>query len=111
MQRIIIALAPDWLCGPRIGSQSLCKPILLGGRREVHLPTLLSFFQSTRPPRPHTLTMFRLPTIVSLLALAAAKVAQASPCVAFDSNFNLLVFGLDGKDWNAGAQDSWANGM
>ncbi|KZT68947.1 hypothetical protein DAEQUDRAFT_765947 [Daedalea quercina L-15889] len=54
--------------------------------------------------------MFGLPTLVSLFALVAAKAAQASPCVAFDANFNLLVFGLDGKDWNAGTQDSWSNG-
>ncbi|KZT10491.1 uncharacterized protein LAESUDRAFT_721860 [Laetiporus sulphureus 93-53] len=54
--------------------------------------------------------MFRLPTLVSLLILAAAKVVVSSPCVAFDSNFNLLVFGLDGKDWSAGTQSSWTNG-
>ncbi|KAH9831157.1 uncharacterized protein C8Q71DRAFT_782995 [Rhodofomes roseus] len=54
--------------------------------------------------------MFRLPTLVSLFALAAAKLAQATPCVSFDANFNLLVFGLDGKDWNAGTQDSWSSG-
>ncbi|PCH45066.1 hypothetical protein WOLCODRAFT_165582 [Wolfiporia cocos MD-104 SS10] len=54
--------------------------------------------------------MFKLPTLVSLLALAASELAAASPCVTFDSNFNLLVFGLDGKDWNAGTQDSWTNG-
>ncbi|KAH9924165.1 uncharacterized protein B0H18DRAFT_437599 [Fomitopsis serialis] len=54
--------------------------------------------------------MFRLPTLVSLFALAATKVAQASPCVSFDASFNLLVFGLDGKDWNAGTQGSWSSG-
>lgn len=35
---------------------------------------------------------------------------RATPCVAFDTNWNLLAFGLDGKDWNAGTQDTWANG-
>jgi len=35
---------------------------------------------------------------------------RASPCVAFDVNWNLLAFGLDGKDWNAGTQNTWASG-
>jgi hypothetical protein len=34
----------------------------------------------------------------------------ASPCVAFDVNWNLLAFGLDGKDWSAGTQGTWASG-
>ncbi|KAI0076535.1 hypothetical protein K474DRAFT_1684789 [Panus rudis PR-1116 ss-1] len=55
--------------------------------------------------------MFRLPTVVSLLLLALPKLAVSSPCVTFDANFNLLVFGLDGKDWNAGTQDSWTSGI
>lgn len=54
--------------------------------------------------------MFQLPTLVSLFVLAASKIVSASPCVTFDSNFNLLAFGLDGKDWNAGPQASWTNG-
>lgn len=51
--------------------------------------------------------MFSIPTLVSLFLLAMPSRVFASPCVTFDSNFNLLVFGLDGKDWNAGTQDSW----
>ncbi|EPS92943.1 hypothetical protein FOMPIDRAFT_64904, partial [Fomitopsis schrenkii] len=31
-------------------------------------------------------------------------------CVTFYSNLNLLVFGLEGKDWSAGTQDSWVSG-
>lgn len=54
--------------------------------------------------------MFSLPTAVSLLFLALAEAARASPCLAFDANFNLHVFGLDGKDWNAGTQDQWTSG-
>ncbi|KAI8986906.1 hypothetical protein BD414DRAFT_578157 [Trametes punicea] len=54
--------------------------------------------------------MFSVPTVVSLLLLAVPKAAFASPCVAFDSDFNLLAFGLNGKDWNAGQQDSWTSG-
>ncbi|KAI9063566.1 hypothetical protein FKP32DRAFT_1718525 [Trametes sanguinea] len=53
--------------------------------------------------------MFSVPTVVSLLLLAVSK-AVASPCVAFDADFNLLAFGLNGKDWNAGQQDSWTSG-
>ena len=47
-------------------------------------------------------------TLVSLLSLAIP--AFTRPCVTFDASFNLLVFGLDGKDWNAGTQDAWAGG-
>ena len=52
--------------------------------------------------------MFKALTLVSLLHLAIP--ALTSPCVTFDANFNLLAFGLDGKDWNAGTQDAWASG-
>ena len=50
-----------------------------------------------------------LPTIVALYFFSNTSV-RASPCVAFDVQWNLLAFGLDGKDWNAGTQDKWANG-
>ncbi|CAL1709197.1 unnamed protein product [Somion occarium] len=54
--------------------------------------------------------MFRVPTIVSLLLLALPTTVFSSPCVTFDATFNLLVFGLNGKDWNAGTQDTWSSG-
>ncbi|KAH9940690.1 hypothetical protein B0H21DRAFT_754015 [Amylocystis lapponica] len=54
--------------------------------------------------------MLRLPTLVSLLLLAVPKAVFSSPCVAFDASFNLLTFGLNGKDWNAGQQGSWTSG-
>ncbi|KAI0251925.1 hypothetical protein BJV78DRAFT_398678 [Lactifluus subvellereus] len=47
-------------------------------------------------------------TFVTLFVSPAA--VRASPCVAFDTKWNLLAFGLDGKDWNAGTQDAWASG-
>lgn len=53
-------------------------------------------------------TMSRFLTLVSLLHLAIP--ALTSPCATFDINFDLLVFGLDGKDWNAGPQSSWTSG-
>lgn len=31
-------------------------------------------------------------------------------CVAFDSSWNLLAFGFNGKDYNAGTQDTWTSG-
>ncbi|KAG1744213.1 hypothetical protein EDB19DRAFT_2037959 [Suillus lakei] len=49
-----------------------------------------------------------LPTLASLFFLSLATV-RASPCVAFDTNWNLLAFGLNGKDWNAGTQDTWSS--
>lgn len=54
--------------------------------------------------------MFRVPTIVSLLLLALPNAVFSSPCVTFDASFNLLAFGLNGKDWNAGTQDTWTSG-
>jgi hypothetical protein len=54
--------------------------------------------------------MAPLLTTVSLLLLFFSKIAFASQCIAFDSNFNLLAFNLGGKDWNAGTQDTWASG-
>ncbi|KAI0746854.1 hypothetical protein C8Q80DRAFT_1220110 [Daedaleopsis nitida] len=54
--------------------------------------------------------MFSIPTLVSLLLLAVPHTVYADPCVAFDADFNLLAFGLNGKDWNAGKQDTWASG-
>ncbi|EMD31909.1 hypothetical protein CERSUDRAFT_119230 [Gelatoporia subvermispora B] len=54
--------------------------------------------------------MPKIPTLVSLFLLAATGAVNSSPCVTFDANFNLLAFGLDGKDWNAGTQDSWTSG-
>ena len=52
-------------------------------------------------------------TRVSLLLPALSAVVRpvaASPCIAMDTSFNLLVFGVDGKDYNAGTQDSWTSG-
>ncbi|EIM82085.1 uncharacterized protein STEHIDRAFT_141989 [Stereum hirsutum FP-91666 SS1] len=48
-------------------------------------------------------------TIATLFAAAPAAV-RASACVAFDINWNLLAFGLDGKDWDASTQDQWGSG-
>ncbi|KZT61714.1 hypothetical protein CALCODRAFT_349347 [Calocera cornea HHB12733] len=44
-----------------------------------------------------------------LLSLLAPAAVLAAPCVEFDSNFNLYVFGLNGKDVNLGLQSSWAS--
>ena len=47
----------------------------------------------------------------SLLAFTAltASAALAKPCVGFDSDFNLYVFGGT-TDYALGPQDSWFNG-
>jgi hypothetical protein len=50
-----------------------------------------------------------LPTIVALYFFSSTAV-RGSPCVTFDAKWNLLAFGLDGKDWNAGLQNTWATG-
>lgn len=74
-------------------------------------PSLFSSSFSSLPfvPSPST-DMLSLPTLVSLLLLAVPNAVLATPCVSFDADFNLLAFGFDGKDWNAGQQDSWTSG-
>jgi len=53
--------------------------------------------------------MRHLSSLVSLLTFFFASVAHAdSSCVAFDVSWNLLAFGFNGKDYNAGTQDKWA---
>ncbi|KAJ7678200.1 hypothetical protein DFH06DRAFT_1033795 [Mycena polygramma] len=48
---------------------------------------------------------------VALFALLTAPTALAgSSCIAFDTNWNLLAFGFNGKDYNAGTSDTWASG-
>ncbi|RPD65594.1 hypothetical protein L227DRAFT_583442 [Lentinus tigrinus ALCF2SS1-6] len=54
--------------------------------------------------------MLTLPTLASLLLLAVPRAVYADPCVSFDVDFNLLAFGFNGKDYNAGKQDSWTSG-
>lgn len=48
------------------------------------------------------------PTAVSLLLLSASAAVKAKPCITFDVSWNLLAFGLDGKDWSAGTQGTWS---
>ena len=56
--------------------------------------------------------MLRLSAFVSLLLLTLSQFSvHASPCLSFDVGFNLLAFGLNGKDWNAGTQDGWTTGQ
>lgn len=53
--------------------------------------------------------MFRLAGLVSLLLLTLSYTpVNASPCLTFDVNFNLLALGFGGKDLNASTQDVWA---
>ena len=50
-------------------------------------------------------------TLVALHTSSAAAAATAGPsgCVSFDINWNLLAFGFNGKDYNAGTQDTWSS--
>ncbi|KAJ7254639.1 hypothetical protein B0H12DRAFT_549169 [Mycena haematopus] len=49
--------------------------------------------------------------LVTLFALFAAPTALAgSSCIAFDTNWDLLAFGFNGKDYNVGTSDQWASG-
>lgn len=51
--------------------------------------------------------MARILTIVALFLSTVSQSVLATPCIAFDANWNLLAFGLNGKDYNAGTQDKW----
>jgi len=51
-------------------------------------------------------------TLVALHTCSAAAATVAggpSGCVIFDVNWNLLAFGFNGKDYNAGTQDTWSS--
>ncbi|KAJ7705363.1 hypothetical protein B0H17DRAFT_920487 [Mycena rosella] len=49
--------------------------------------------------------------LVTLFALSAPSAVRAgSSCIAFDTTWNLLAFGFNGKDYNAGTSDTWASG-
>jgi len=50
------------------------------------------------------------PLLTLVTLFVSPLLVRASPCVAFDVSWNLLAFGLDGKDWNAATQDTWASG-
>ncbi|KAJ6551441.1 hypothetical protein B0H19DRAFT_1157654 [Mycena capillaripes] len=58
---------------------------------------------------PPTLIMPSL-FLVALFSLLTAPTALAGSCIAFDTNWNLLAFGFNGKDYNAGTSDTWASG-
>ena len=73
----------------------------------THSPPHLSSPFATIHSRKE-LAMFNSPlTTAALFALGATRAALASPCVAFDTKWNLLAFGLNGKDWNAGQLHSY----
>ncbi|KZP28123.1 hypothetical protein FIBSPDRAFT_817717 [Athelia psychrophila] len=47
--------------------------------------------------------------VLALYLLSIIRSVTAKPCIAFDTAWNLLAFGLDGKDYNAATQDTWAS--
>ncbi|KAG6821136.1 hypothetical protein H0H93_006475 [Arthromyces matolae] len=54
--------------------------------------------------------MFSVSSLITLVTLSLAGVASAgSSCIAFDISWNLLALGFNGKDYNAGTQDTWAS--
>ncbi|KIJ29124.1 hypothetical protein M422DRAFT_54347 [Sphaerobolus stellatus SS14] len=44
---------------------------------------------------------------ICLALLSVTTPVQATPCLAFDSNFNLFAFGFNGKDSLLGPESSW----
>lgn len=54
-------------------------------------------------------------TLLSPLLFSAALSATVTntppACVVFDADWNLLAFGFQGKDYNAGTQDTWGSGL
>jgi hypothetical protein len=53
--------------------------------------------------------MAYLASVVALYLLSITQSVTAKPCIAFDSAWNLLAFGLDGKDYNATTQAAWTS--
>ena len=56
-----------------------------------------------------TLVAFHTSSAAAAAAAAATTTAGPSGCVSFDVNWNLLAFGFNGKDYNAGTQDTWTS--
>lgn len=65
----------------------------------------------TQEPVLFLITAMFVPLLTFVTLFVSPVLVRASSCVAFDTNWNLLAFGLNGKDWNAGTQDTWASGM
>lgn len=53
----------------------------------------------------HHLAIFTLVYLAFML-----DVTFSIPCINFDSDFNLFVFGVSGKDYSLGTQDQWSSG-
>lgn len=61
------------------------------------MPTLLNIFKS-------------LSILLALASLMTSFFVEATPCLAFDSDFNLYALGFGGgKDFKLGTQDQWAS--
>ncbi|KAF8154910.1 hypothetical protein B0H34DRAFT_783901 [Crassisporium funariophilum] len=45
--------------------------------------------------------------VAAIRTTTAASTAGPTGCVTFDVTWNLLAFGFNGKDYNAGTQDTW----
>jgi len=55
--------------------------------------------------------MPRFSSLITLITLSLATAASAgNSCIAFDINWNLLAFGVNGKDYDAGTRDTWSSG-
>ena len=56
-------------------------------------------------------SLLTITLVASSAAAAAVATATAGPsgCAQFDANWNLLAFGFNGKDYNAGTQDKWTS--
>ncbi|KAJ7705366.1 hypothetical protein B0H17DRAFT_1037784 [Mycena rosella] len=46
-----------------------------------------------------------------LTIFASSAVLAGSSCIAFDTKWNLLAFGFNGRDYNASTSDTWASGI
>lgn len=49
--------------------------------------------------------------VAALGPLSVNGATAPTGCVSFDTSWNLLAFGFNGKDYNAGAQDTWGSGV
>ena len=95
---LVVGCCSRWLCS-RLRSKNII----------ARNATLILYPLSLIPSPFVDMLTLSLPTIAALFLFSSA-VVRATPCIAFDINWNLLAFGLDGKDWNAGTQDTWASG-
>lgn len=88
-------------------SHSSCNPADSLLRTPTFFPYTTPSIQLSQKHHPKIDMLWSLLTAFVFAGVHGAAAAGPSGCVSFDINWNLLAFGFNGKDFNAGTQDTW----